>query len=195
MNTTKQNDQDYKALIMVVDDNPEFLNGIELTLEMEGFKVWKATNGQHALDELEAVFQVQMEEELEPACLPDLILADIMMPVMDGYDFYKHIRKNPYLNHIPFIFLTAKDDVTDIRYGKELGSDGYLPKITSAEDLLASIRGKLTRVEQRRAIAAQFTWKPNNQAEGRSVIFNIIIVGLIIIAFWLGFVVSNIFTG
>jgi DNA-binding response OmpR family regulator len=93
--------------------------------------------------------------------LPDLILADIMMPLMDGYAFYERVRANPYLNHIPFIFLTAKSSEVDVRLGKELGADDYLTKPFSPEDLLASVRGKLRRVEQQRELAAQFTGDPD----------------------------------
>ncbi|MCB0213909.1 MAG: response regulator, partial [Anaerolineae bacterium] len=75
--------QDQNALIMVVDDNPEFLSGIELTLEMEGFKVWTSDNGKNAMDQLEKAFLLKQRtggSGLEG--LPDLILADIMMPEM-----------------------------------------------------------------------------------------------------------------
>ena len=56
MNVEKQSDQNYSALIMLVDDNPEFISGIELSLEMEGSKVWSAKNGQEALDKLQKAF-------------------------------------------------------------------------------------------------------------------------------------------
>ncbi len=180
---------------MIVDDNPEFLNGLKLTLEMEDFKVWAAINGQQALNKLENIFRSKIEDESEMARLPDLILADIMMPVMDGYAFYEHVQKNPYLNHILFVFLTAKDDVVDIRYGKELGSDDYIPKLTPTEDLLASIRGKLIRAKQQQAITSQFTWNPSKPLEGRGIIFIVFTIGLIALAFCLGFVTAVTFTG
>ncbi len=147
MGAARQNSQ---ALIMVVDDNNEFLIGIKLTLEMEGFKIWTAINGQDALDGLHAVFSGQTHKETGFTRLPDLILSDIMMPVMDGYDFYSQVRDDPHLHHIPFIFLTAKSSDKEIRLGKELGADDYLSKLNPLEDVLASIRGKLKRVEQQR---------------------------------------------
>lgn len=156
MSNSTQASQPTDALIMVVDDNPEFLKGLEFTLEMEGFRVWKAFNGQQALDELQAVFQENSETGSAMERLPDLILVDIMMPVMDGYALYERLRSNPYTNHIPVIFLTAKDSELDIRYGKELGSEDYLTKLAPTEDILASVRGKLNRIQQRRALAAQF---------------------------------------
>lgn len=157
MDSTEQIDQKPASLILVVDDNLEFLSGVELTLTMEGYQVWTATNGQEALYKLQTAFQGKEEEETSLDRLPDLILADIMMPLMDGHNFYERVRANAYLNHIPFIFLTAKSSQDDIRYGKELGADDYLTKPFSPEDLLASIRGKLRRVEQQQTLARQFT--------------------------------------
>ncbi|HXV97364.1 MAG TPA: response regulator, partial [Anaerolineae bacterium] len=145
MATAQANEQAHKPLILVVDDNPEFLSGIKLTLEMEGFKVLTANDGQQALDKLKTIPIGQSKASLEARRLPDLILADIMMPVMDGYEFYQKVRAHPYTNHIPIIFLTAKSADTDVRYGKELGAEDYLSKLASTEDLLASIHGKLNR--------------------------------------------------
>ena len=152
--------QEHKALIMVVDDNPEFLSGIKLTLEMEGYKVWTALNGQEAMNVLKVALLnfLQGERDEKPhdgerAHLPDLILADIMMPVMDGYELYEQTQINPYLNFIPFIFLTAKSSTEDIRYGKELGSDEYLSKLTSSEDILSIIKGKLKRFKKQQYYA------------------------------------------
>ncbi len=189
MNPTKPNSQDYEALVMIVDDNPVFLDGIELALEMEGFKVWRAINGQHALDELKAVFDKEDPERTAMERLPDLIVADIMMPVMDGYDFYDRVRTNPYTNHVPFIFLSAKDADNDIRYGKELGSDDYLPKLCSSEDLLASIRGKLNRIKQRQLLAAQYIGGEDNGPPEGNIISRtvlLIIFVFLVLAFSLG---------
>lgn len=173
-----------KPLIMIVDDNPEFINGLELTLEMEGYQVISATNGQIALERLQSAFKAQLQEDFSGRRLPDLILADIMMPVMDGYDFYQRVRTNPYLNHIPFIFTTAKSTADEIRYGKELGADDYLAKPFLPEDLLAVVRGKLKRAQQQRSLATRFigdTSKPTG-----AVVFAVIFIVLIFLAFILG---------
>ncbi len=191
MSIPNQSGQSRKPLIMVIDDNPEFLSGIELTLQMEGFDVWTSVNGQEALDELYKVFRAQIEDDSQLARLPDLILADIMMPVMDGYEFYDHTRKNPYLNHIPFIFLTAKGETNDIRYGKELGSDDYLPKLTPTEDILATVRGKLKRIQQQQELATQFAWDPTKPLEGRGLIFVAGVAVLIAVAFCGGYVAAT----
>ena len=146
-----------KPLVMVVDDNPEFLDGITLTLEMEGYQVQTALHGQDALDQLKAAFFREGQESGGLDRLPDLMLVDIMMPVMDGYALYEEMRANPFLNHIPLVFLTAKSADEDIRYGKELGADDYLTKLAPPEDILATVRGKLRRVERQRALTLHFT--------------------------------------
>ena len=196
MDSPNQHDNQLaRPLIMVIDDNPEFLNGIELTLQLENFEVWTSIDGQDALDKLYKVFRAQVEDDSQLARLPDLILADIMMPAMDGYEFYEHCRKNPYLNHIPFIFLTAKGDAADIRHGKELGSDDYLPKLTPTEDILATIRGRLKRVEQQRALSKQFTWDPDRPMEGRTLILIGAVALLVAMAFCAGYFTATFFAG
>ena len=186
MNAPESNGNDYKALIMMVDDNPEFISGIETVLEMEGYKVWTAVQGQDALDQLQNVFLGEGIDDPEIDRLPDLILADIMMPVMDGYDFYEKTRGNPYLNSIPFIFLTAKSSDVDVRRGKALGSDDYLSKLCSPEDLLASVGGKLKRVEQQRGLAAQFTGETDKPAAGGVMILVAVVIIVGAIAFCVG---------
>jgi len=133
-----------KPIIMVVDDQPDLLDGVKLILEVEGYEVWTAANGQHALDKLESAF---MRRNGEPGAksLPDLVISDIMMPVMDGYTLFERVKANPYLQGIPFVFLTAKVDDVDIRRGKELGADDYITKPAQPDDLLSSIRGRLKR--------------------------------------------------
>ena len=146
-----------KTLIMVVDDQPEVLSVLRLMLEDEGgYQVMVATNGQHALERLEAAFKRKRQwGDSSQKTVPDLILSDISMPVMDGYEFYEKTRASPYLNHIPFIFLTAMQTEEDVRRGKGLGVDDYLLKPVKTADLLATVRGKLRRVSQRRVLVAE----------------------------------------
>jgi CheY-like chemotaxis protein len=186
MASIQANEQTYKPLILVVDDNPEFLSGIRLMLEMEGFKVWTATDGQQALNQLKGVPIGQRQASPEAKQLPNLILADIMMPVMDGYEFYERVRAHPYTNHIPIIFLTAKSAELDVRYGKELGAEDYLSKLASTEDLLASIRGKLRRVEQQNVVMAEFNENMGSSSKTGGIIVLVIVLLLIIVAFYLG---------
>ena len=122
------------ATILVVDDQPDLLENISLTLESAGHQVLTAGDGVEAL----AVLQSQ------PV---DLILADIAMPRMNGYQLYERVRENVQWVAIPFLFLTARAMDSDIRYGKELGSDDYLIKPIQPEDLLAAVQGRLRGTE------------------------------------------------
>ena len=123
-----------KPLILVVEDNKDILDNIKLILEFNEFEVLTALNGKEALKLL--------EEIKNP---PEIIISDIIMPIMNGYDFFTAVSKNPLWNSIPFIFLTAKTSPEDIRLGKMLGVDDYLTKPFNEEDLIAIIKGKLMR--------------------------------------------------
>jgi len=121
--------------ILVVDDQPDLLDSLALTLEAAGYEAMTASDG------LEALTLLQSHTV-------DLILADIAMPQMNGYQLYERVRANPLWITIPFLFLTARTLDSDIRYGKELGVDDYLTKPIQPEDLLAVVRGKLRRAQQ-----------------------------------------------
>ncbi len=131
-----------RASILVVDDQPEILENLALILEMEGYQVWTARDGAEALAILES----------RPV---DLILADIAMPRMNGYQLYERVRGDPRSVAVPFMFLTARAMDSDIRFGKELGVDDYLVKPIQPEDLLASVRGRLRRAEQLTQLSPQ----------------------------------------
>ncbi|MCB0163339.1 MAG: response regulator transcription factor [Anaerolineae bacterium] len=120
--------------ILVVDDEPELLENIGMTLELANYHVLTANNGLEALTMLRKW----------PV---DLILADIAMPDMNGYQLLERVRENGLWAPIPFIFLTARKMDSDIRYGKSLGVDDYLTKPITAVDLLAVVAGKLRRAE------------------------------------------------
>lgn len=124
-----------KPLILVVEDNTALLEGIQDLLEMAGYDVLAAADATTALELLETHH-------------PDLIVSDIMMPVIDGYELYERVRGRPDLTDVPFIFLTARGEKADIRKGKELGADDYITKPFEEEDLLAAVRGKLTRRQE-----------------------------------------------
>lgn len=124
-----------EKIVLIVDDNPELLSGVKLTLEMEGFQALTAQNGKEALEVLERI-------------TPDLILADIMMPEMDGYELYEQVHQREDWVKVPFIFLTAKTDVGDIRRGKEMGVDDYITKPFEPEDIVAAIKGRMKRLDE-----------------------------------------------
>jgi len=121
--------------ILIVDDEPDLLDNIGLALEAENYTVLTAADGVEAL----AVLKRQPVQ---------LILADIAMPNMNGYQLFERVRQNPAWITIPFIFLSARSLDSDVRYGKELGADDYLTKPIRAADLLAVVRGKLRRARQ-----------------------------------------------
>jgi DNA-binding response OmpR family regulator len=121
-----------QASILVVDDQPDLLEGLTLTLEAAGYHVRCADNGLNALALLTE----------HPV---DLIIADIAMPELNGYQLYEQVRQNKAWISIPFLFLTARSLDSDVRYGKAMGVDDYLTKPIKPEDLLASVAGRLRR--------------------------------------------------
>ncbi|MFX1322246.1 MAG: PleD family two-component system response regulator [Promethearchaeota archaeon] len=123
-----------KPLILLVDDNQDILYNIKLFLESKDYRVITAISGKQA---------IQILSNLD--ILPELIISDIMMPGINGYDFFEHVSHNLKWNNIPFLFLTAKSTPEDIRLGKMLGVDDYITKPFNEDDLLATISGKILR--------------------------------------------------
>lgn len=119
---------------MVVEDNEDLLFNMEMTLEFNGFSVITAKNGRDAL-------KILLEEQNPP----DLIISDIMMPELDGYEFFKKVSENPKLGLIPFLFVSARASPEEVRFGKMLGVDDYLTKPLDFDLLLAIIAGKISR--------------------------------------------------
>ena len=101
--------------ILVADDEPYILMALTDAVEMEGYECVTAVNGQEAL-------QKAREEH------PDLIMLDIMMPYMDGYEVCRELKADPPTREIPVIMLTAKSQQVDIQKGKEVGADDYITK-------------------------------------------------------------------
>jgi len=125
--------------VLVVDDDPTILDSVTDLLRISGYHILSATNG------VEGLRMMQTNT-------PDLIIADIMMPEMDGYRFYEAVRENPAWTPIPFIFLTARGERKDIRRGYMLGADQYLTKPFEAEDLLVAVEKRLERVRAIQAV-------------------------------------------
>ncbi|MHB8906258.1 MAG: response regulator transcription factor, partial [Melioribacteraceae bacterium] len=112
--------------ILVVEDEPVIRENISELLETEGFEVICAEDGYEG-------YNIALNK------LPDLILSDIRMPKMDGFDMLKKLQDNPLTSAIPFIFLSAKVEPQDIRTGMTLGADDYLVKPYRSTDLLSAI--------------------------------------------------------
>jgi adenylate cyclase len=126
--------------ILVVDDTPANIQALSGTLKEKGYQISVATNGKQALDVLARV-------------QPDLILLDVMMPVMDGFETCRRIKASEQWRQIPIIFLTAKTDTADIVQGFELGAVDYVAKPFNAHELLARVSTHLTIDELRRNLA------------------------------------------
>jgi len=122
-----------KTILLIEDDLIIRENTAEL-LEMAGFAVLTAENG-----------QLGVAKAL--VTKPDLVVCDIMMPVLDGYGVLQIFNQNAQLAGVPFIFLTAKTERTDLRRGMELGADDYLTKPFDKAELLSAISGRLNRFE------------------------------------------------
>ena len=129
-------------LILFVEDDEALRESASTVMRMEGYNVLVASDGEDALDVLEK----------EPG-VPDLIVSDIAMPRMDGFEFFKRVRQMPRLRGVPFIFLTALGTRQDVLMGRKLGADDYLVKPFDPEDFLAAVENKLKRVKELRESA------------------------------------------
>jgi CRP-like cAMP-binding protein/CheY-like chemotaxis protein len=123
--------------ILLIEDNEVIRESTAEILELAGYGVLTAENG-----------KVGVEKALSTR--PDIVVCDIMMPKLDGYGVLHIFNQNPRLTGIPFIFLTAKTERTDLRKGMELGADDYLTKPFEETELLNAIAGRLNRLRQLR---------------------------------------------
>ncbi len=129
-----------KQTILVVDDEGDILELLKYNLEKDGYRILTARNGRDALEHAKSG--------------PDLVVLDVMMPEMDGWEVCKSLRRNPATNRIPIIFLTAKDSEVDEVVGLELGAEDYIKKPVKVRTLLARIRRVLRNRERNEGIAA-----------------------------------------
>jgi len=118
--------------ILVIDDDLDTLRLVGLMLQRQGYQISAATNGQQGLDKA-------IEEK------PNLILLDIMMPDMDGYEVARRLRKNPTTINIPILMFTAKTQLDDKVAGFEVGADDYLTKPTHPSELQSHVKALLAR--------------------------------------------------
>ncbi len=117
--------------IIVVDDESRIVHLLRLNLELEGFQVCSASNGQEALQRL-------VEK------VPDLVILDVMMPNMDGFEALRQIRE---ISTVPVIMLTVRGEEVDKVRGLELGADDYVTKPFSNQELISRVRAVLRRTE------------------------------------------------
>ena len=127
----RQSDNTFKETLLVVDDTPENLGVLFDYLDLMGFTVLLVQNGENALK--------QAEENL-----PDLVLLDIMMPVLDGFEICQRLKANDKTKDIPVIFMTALTDTTDKVRGFQVGGVDYITKPFQHEEVVARIQTHLT---------------------------------------------------
>ncbi|MDI1472372.1 MAG: response regulator [Thermodesulfovibrio sp.] len=112
--------------ILIVDDSATMIMSLKAALEMQGFTVESASNGQSALDKIKSGLK------------PNLIITDINMPVMDGLEFIKNVR--PILRFVPILILTTESEQKKREEAKKLGATGWLVKPVSGGDLINVIK-------------------------------------------------------
>ena len=112
--------------ILIVDDEPNIVMSLEYTFKKNNFEVFIARDGLEALDILKSNF-------------PDVIILDVMMPMVDGYATLEQIRKDKNLEHTKVIFLSAKNKASDIEKGMALGADAYLTKPFSIKKVVDQV--------------------------------------------------------
>lgn len=134
--------------IIVADDDPDILQFVRVNLELEGFEVETAANGQEAVDKVLA----------NP---PDVLLLDLMMPVMDGLSALKQLRLHPASSNTSIILLTARALTEDRIRGLELGADDYITKPFDVSELVARVKSVMRRTQAMRDVSP-LTGLPGN---------------------------------
>jgi DNA-binding response OmpR family regulator len=116
--------------ILIVEDDPEAAHILEISLKREGFKISVAMDGTQGLGAIQTN-------------LPDLVLLDLMMPDIDGFEVTRRTRANPDTTHIPIIVVSARTQEADKLMARQLGANGYLTKPYRRTDLIAAINACL----------------------------------------------------
>ena len=121
--------------ILIVDDEPSIVIPIQFLMEQQGYSVIVAENGEDALDIIHKY-------------KPDLVLLDIMLPGIDGYEVCEIVRLNPKYRHIKIIFLTAKGREVEIAKGMALGADAYITKPFSNAEVVEKVKELLININE-----------------------------------------------
>lgn len=119
--------------VLIVDDEPSILMSLEFLMKKEGYQVFIARDGSEAMEIIEKE-------------VPSIILLDIMMPNVDGYEVCYTVKNNLRLNHIKVVFLSAKNKELDIEKGYEVGADLYVTKPFSTRALVAKVNALAVNV-------------------------------------------------
>jgi DNA-binding NarL/FixJ family response regulator len=145
--------------LLVVDDEPNLLVAVGACLRGEGFDVVTARSGAEAL--------VRVAESV-----PDLVVSDVRMPGMDGYQLARQLRSSSRTALTPVVFLTAKDETSDRVEGFRAGVDAYLTKPFEPDELVAVIRSILERVQRTHAEIARLVGSPEQDAPQRTSFYD-----------------------
>jgi DNA-binding response OmpR family regulator len=121
--------------ILIVDDEPSIVVPVQFLMQQQGYDVLVAEDGHDALD---MIYKYQ----------PDLVLLDIMLPGIDGYEVCEIVRLNPKLRDVKIIFLTAKGREVEIAKGLALGADAYITKPFSNAELVAKVKTVLDNINE-----------------------------------------------
>jgi two-component system, OmpR family, alkaline phosphatase synthesis response regulator PhoP len=119
-------DNNQKCRVLLVDDDEQILHSLRVYLELENYQVRTAGNGREALDRL--------REEL-----PEILILDIMMPELDGYQVLEKLKENPEMSDLPVIMLTAKGQDVDVLKGYKMGAASYMTKPFNLNELVENI--------------------------------------------------------
>jgi len=120
--------------ILLIEDEPLIRESLKDALDLEGYSLATAQNGRDGIESVQEA-------------LPDLVICDINMPEMNGYSVLETLRTNPRTRDVPFVFLTARSSRSDRRQGMEMGADDFLTKPFTMDELLRTVRTRLTRQE------------------------------------------------
>jgi Response regulators consisting of a CheY-like receiver domain and a winged-helix DNA-binding domain len=129
---TLKNMSDIRQKILIVDDEMDAMLALKVALEAEGYNVAEAKDGYEALDKVHSE-------------IPDVILLDLMIPGIDGFEVCRQLKSDSMYSHIPVIMLTARGEVDDKVEGIELGADDYVTKPFNLKELKARIKMILRR--------------------------------------------------
>lgn len=144
--TVEKNSALYK--ILVVEDNHSLRIYLH-TILSQYYEVYTVENGKEGLEFLDAVGSAKSEDQVSSDRYPNLIISDIMMPIMDGYQFLNHLKSNEVLRQIPVVMLTARANIQDKLTALKLGVDDYLIKPFNEDELLIRIENLLDNYSER----------------------------------------------
>lgn len=139
--------------LLIVDDEPNLLRALEACLRSEGFDITTARSGPDAL--------VRVAQSI-----PDLVLTDVRMPGMSGYELARHLRESPRTALVPIVLLTARTDTVDRIEGFRAGVDGYVIKPFIPDELVAMVKSILNRVERTHAQIARLIGRGQTDGNG-----------------------------